>query len=557
MFNLKRFTNFLIFFLIISAQSLYPIGAPETMDTQWSFPVPVNSVNLIASSKGKTIKVVKTRSYSWGSTYNIVDSQKNVLAKVRMFSENQNLVAEIEAVVKGTYSYGVSLKGNNVRLLDSVYSEVGSNSAFYYPYNPNSTVQKNGGNRPSNGEISRGEFNKKGVLFIPGVILDKKVIANGDTSLYRVLVKGSTANKVVTFMRQKEIGLGRDTLTENITLNEGEKDFIKLVSSDSVKKIQTKKFGASKQINGTFVQIPFRGWGSSAEGEYLSNEVFSQMADTFSKSGVNHVQIRLNEPKAEIAQIFKNKGLTTHYYIFLGVARKRIINNESCYSLIGRNGPICVNDWLIKNSSNSGYYTPGNDSWALVDIRNPQYRAFLVDQAVYAIENGYEGIFYDGPQLWVDSKGRVGGRNTSYNISWYNARALLLKETKEAIRQKNSNAYLGILGNSYVDYQAKADYVLDEVVSWKEYTDKPSTRKFVYDPSLLDETLTKSKKVANNFVLGIKGNSASQVVSMQKVAKSKGIPVTAKYVDIGDFKAPYALEWLDVTAKVAKALSGN
>lgn len=89
----------------------------------------------------------------------------------------------------------------------------------------------------------------------------------------------------------------------------------------------------------------------------------------------------------------------------------------------------------------------------------------MIERAVEALKNGYEGIFMDCAFFWNMPNGHVGSDNADAAISHNHARHILLRAMKAAMSVLNPHARPGLLANRYMEYMHYADYVVREGTS--------------------------------------------------------------------------------------------
>lgn len=432
-----------------------PEVAPVPQD--WTLPLPMDQVRPHVLFDGQATVLQADPPQPWGRSYTVHQGGE-VVAALSLRTEGDDLVLELLSGRTGSVQYALYISSPRLRTLDLHTTEyIAGNERHYYPYDWTETVAEGWLDGPE--------------LVSPGVMVHDPsgswvVVAHHDTQLFKVDLRTEGSDKVARFFRQRESASGVDRATVSQLLHPGERDELRLTTSTSIRGIQRARLGSAQPMRGLITQVPHRGWGT--DGGTLSMASYDAIASRLADGGISHVQLRLNEPEAWVSDRFVQQGLTTHYYMFLGVARLRRVDGVYCYSIRFEDGDGCVDgtggseDWMLRDGGGDIYTTAINPSWAFVDLRVPAWRQVFVDRAVRAIERGYGGIFFDGPHLWtgasrdvfttgapsttrqtVPGDGVIGGVNAhGVGMSWYNARALLLREVRAAIRAESPDAAL-------------------------------------------------------------------------------------------------------------------
>ena len=523
----------------------------------------------------------------WGDSYEVAQGG-SIVGVVAIFTIDDEIVMELIARETGLFQYAMDVSASRIQTLDLDLTDHASGTVQrFYPYDWN--VPQATSPVPSD-------------LLVPGVRIRLDMvtpwvyIAHHDTQLYRVDVRESGADRVARFYRQHESLNNIDRTLYNLSMSSEEVDFLRLTTAESLRQVQQRRLGTNLPMSGLITQATHRGWGS--DDGYPSSDAYSVMAQRIAAGGIEHVQLRLNEPEGWVSDIFVTEGLTTHYYMFLGVARLRVVDGINCYSIRFADGAECIDgstgdrDWVLRDSNGDIYTVSVNPTWALVDLRVREHRQAFVDRAVRAVENGFSGIFFDGPQLWgggsrevftvgaetttlqlVPGDDSVGGPNTSgIGLSLYNARALLMRETRRAIREIAPGAIIGILGNEYVDFQASADYVLKEVTAWAEWPYHADPRCRVMDYGRMAAGV-ESEDFARLYqfyaplpVLAIKGNNADEINALHRLAVEHGVgshnygdsDTQLAYIGVGDFTSDnFATDYTAAWASVIEGVAGS
>ena len=557
-------------------------SSPTTVaPAPWSSRVGLDQLSPYVLFEGQATTIVAHGQEAWGQAYTVQQGGSTV-AVLSLYTDEAELVLELLVEEAGAFQYALYLESPRLRTLDVHTTDyISGNELHYYPYDWTHTWT----DRWAHTE-----------LISPGVLVHDPAgawvaVAHQDTQLFKVDLRTSGSDKQARFFRQIESASGVDRTLVTQVLQPGDRDQLRLTTADSVREIQRRRLGAARVIRGLMTQVPHRGWGS--DQGYLSAASYQAIATRLAEGQIEHVQLRLNEPEQWVSDIFTQEGLTTHYYMFLGVARLRRVDGVHCYSIRFEDGDACVDgtqgapDWMLRDANGDAYTPAVNPTWAFVDLRVDAYRQAFVDRATRAVERGFGGIFFDGPHLWtgasrdvftvgattttrvtVPGDGAIGGVN-GHNIamSWYNARSLLLREVRDEVRALDDNAYVGMLGNEYTDYQAAADYVLKEVTYWVDLADDPRCR--VLDYTAMGDALMQPDFAAlygfyaPQRVLGVKGNDPHAINQIHEDAAAAGVgshqhglPTQVKYIGVADFTGDayvpdYTIPWADTIKNVA------
>lgn len=241
------------------------------------------------------------------------------------------------------------------------------------------------------------------------------------------------------------------------------------------------------------------------------------------------VLARLALPTPEAARAIRRGGASPHYYMFLGALSYRDAD------------PAFRPEWRLIDSAGKPHMAPYSDKsdghWMFLDLTQKPARDFFVGRALEALDAGYEGIFMDGGFLWNMPNGLVGGDNPKAALSQYEARHILLRELRQAMRARRPDARLGILANRFAEYMHYADYVSREGTSlqWDRGQQPLHERVITYDPAGRATAGWQSRYgrlIVQPVILACKGPSAVLVRSCRQTI---GAPQAGFYYDSGDW----------------------
>lgn len=373
-------------------------------------------------------------------------------------------------------------------------------------------------------------------------------------------------NKLRTVLSQYD----GDLHTERYLLRRGGTISLDTSFSSNYGIAQSRRFGSysSPIMSGSLTHMQYRTWASPNFGldanqlEYVS----SNLAEN-----IDHVVYRAYAPTTEIAASFKDKGLKLYFYQFLGAVRFTGFSESGDLETIHGSLPY---DWYLYGTDSRTSFDSELQSaammaadmslstdelkdhggWLLLDIRRNEVREFLVSNAVEAIRNGWNGIFFDGPLDWLDDNLNSGGNGLANTyladerISWVEARNRLLIETKIAIRLENRDSILGVLapGIYATDIQNIADFTYRERINsnWVNIADDPRLRYSEVNRGISDFWETYSREyLRKNLYTSIKTANPTLARTGLKWFSDDSRRNSLKAYEYGDFRISDSFEY--------------
>lgn len=331
---------------------------------------------------------------------------------------------------------------------------------------------------------------------------------------------------------------GADAATPELRLAAGERSRLEVLLFSDLRSATRARSGTARRLQGRMMQIPFRGWTTAG----LTPQQYERAAQRL--QGVfDCIIVRETEIRDWLPPIFHRRGIRVLAYQYLGAWRR----GSSQVT------PEVERSWGLQGADGSLYTAPRspNGNWLLCDLRRPAVRRRFVEEALAAVEAGFDGVFLDGYPFWPDAAGRCGGSVPGAAQSLASARWLLLVETREAIRAANPNACLGVLANDYYDSLGAADLVLKEGMyfTWDGFAEEFSRRGTRIN-CLRDADYEEREApfVPTNLVYGAKGLSPLAVQSCFGFLRR---PTGLTYCEPGDFFPRQLDLWLDALRAIA------
>ena len=270
---------------------------------------------------------------------------------------------------------------------------------------------------------------------------------------------------------------GGDRATPELHLRAGETQKVVVKIYKDIEAVNQDRFGQHASMRGNMVGIFFleqaEDTGRENDGFYGASGI-AHCCRSFTSAeweltakkleGVFQYAILRDQISNSIAPIFHRRGMKIYHYEYLGAWRRHSPDVT----------PDIERNFSLHDTKGQLYMAPHSPDgvFLLVDIRRPEVRARLVEDARAAVRSGFDGVFLDGWPFWSDATGNIGGNVPSATESMAYARWLLLTETKKAIRAENPNATLGILTNNYYDSLGVGDWAMKEFMYGGWYTGK-------------------------------------------------------------------------------------
>jgi hypothetical protein len=467
-----------------------------------------------------------------------------VLASGVLRKTAKGLDLDVTAKLAGNFAIGQRVRAPVIQAIDGARTRYAagrnSNVERFYPYdwksgNHEGVAEQNGA---TESRKSKPATTVSVDLALPGVRVGQYyfVQASDELSLTEIVTSQRDAEARLLLTSAMPSPNGDDASTHR-TLRAGERVEMPVLVASDLKTVDDAKWGSSPPMAERVTDVPVKGW--SAEGYNLPADTYRMIAKQLAGS-FDGVILRTMAPEKWVADIFRQQGLRVYLYQYWAAAR--ILDNNGTL-------PRGVRpQWALHETGagNAGpaYTAPTpNGAWQLLDVRKPEVRAYFVQVARDVVANGWDGVFYDGPYFWADSKGRVGGAaeacprpGSADCISFSYARAKMLIDVKMAMLDIAPSAKLGVLvGIRYFDQLHIADYLLRENIniSWVTVTSDALTAEADYSPLLSQSWLINEMPyIKGNLFLG--GKSANPLIDKSEIYWADSAPKNIA-IDIGDF----------------------
>ncbi len=369
-------------------------------------------------------------------------------------------------------------------------------------------------------------------LAIPGVLAggDAYVVDTREMTA-AVLERGDDGRSRTLLLAHRYSNDGADAATPDLALKAGESIRMEVRVFDDLRAAARARGGSPRGIDGTMVQVAYRGWTAQTYGE----AEYAKIAETL--EGVyDWVLVREVDSHDWIPSILHERGLKALHYQYIGALRRHSDQvTDEMPQTIGMRG-----------AGGEVYTAPctPDANWLMGDIRRPEEREIFVENAVGAIEAGFDGIFLDGTIPWPDSTGRRGGNvpDAQHSLIW--AQWKLLSEIVAAVHEAHPDAVVGCLGNDYYDALGEADFVLKERMYFlwddfaRQFTDRATKTRMTLDVGF--ET-GEAPLYGAPLVYGVKGYSSIAVRSGMGFMRE---PTGRWYLGTGDHFPDTLDEWL-------------
>ena len=393
---------------------------------------------------------------------------------VQISRTSSRITVRLRASRDGAYSFGISLSTDELSLLDHgmtrrTCASLSEPTVVRYPYDWTT--------RDTSGNI----MSSRPRLIMPGLKVNGEIYVADTHELFSVKLDPCTNGKIRALMlAQRFYNDGGDRANTELHLRAGETREFTVRIYSSIEAVNRDRFGAHDQtMHGNMTELAFLEYAERAATE---NDTFfgpsgrtpccrALTADEWDLAArkmegvIRYVIIREQQSSSWIPPIFHKRGELVYHYQYLGALRRWTPEVT----------PEIERDFALRDVKGQVFASPHapDGNWLQVDVRRPEVRAVLVENARAAVRHGFDGIFLDGYPFWADATGDVGGNVPSATHSWAYARWLLLKEIKEAMRAENPKATLGILTNQYYDSLGLGDWGMKEFMYGSWYSDAP------------------------------------------------------------------------------------
>jgi len=482
-------------------------------------------------------------------------------AAVQISRTASEITAVFQAPRAGIYSFGISISATELTPLvpgmrQHNCSSVTQPVVLRYPYDWTAHDFK------SNILSSRPR------LVMPGLNVDGQTYLANTHELFSLRLEPCKAGQIrALLLAHRFFNDGGDRATPELNLRAGEtRKFVVQIYKD-IKAANRDRFGEhDPTMRGNMVGIFFLeqaedtgrendGFYSASGSTHCCRSFTPEEWELTARKlqGVFQYAILRDQISRSIAPIFHRHEVKIYHYEYLGAWRRHSAEVT----------PEVEQNFALRDVNGQMYMAPRspNGVFLLVDIRKPEVRARLVEDARTAVRAGFDGIFLDGWPFWSDATGDVGGNVPSATESLAYARWLLLRETEKAIREENPKATLGILTNHYYDTLGVGDWGMKEFMYGSWYTVErasgndlvghyqPATGTVVRQGSGNGYEEEEAPYIPGPIAYGAKGFSPVAVQSSLHFIRH---PTGLYYTDLGQFPAAALEKYLDDIVAVFK-----
>jgi len=455
-------------------------------------------------------------------------------APVRMERAEDRITLEFEAPADGVYRVGLAIIADSVTPLapgleEHAAADLAEPVTLRYPYDWTYVGKRNVLNMPR--------------LALPGVVADGQAYVLDTREMTAITLEaippvGGTRVRAL-LLATRYLNDGADAATPDLALQAEESVRLDLQVYDGLRAAAEGRAGTPRPIDGTMLQVAYRGWTAQSYGEAEYARIAGALAGVY-----DWVIVREIGTHPWIPPILHEHGLKAMAYQYIGALRRHSdqVTDET---------PAAIG---ITGSGGEQYTAPytADGPWLLADIRRPEVRENFVRNAVEAVEAGFDGIFLDGTIPWPDSAGRRGGSvpGTEHSLLW--AHWTLLREIVAAVHEADPDAIVGCLGNDYYDALGEADFVLKERMyfAWdkfaREFVDRNTKVQAILD--VAQET-GETPLVGTRVAYGVKGYSPVSVRTARGFVRE---PTGLWYLGTGDHSPELLGEWLETVVELAR-----
>lgn len=463
--------------------------------------------------------------------YLALDGAEIDAAPVRMERVGDRITLAFEAPADGVYRVGLAVVADEVTPLapgleEYAAADLAEALTLRYPYDWTYVGRRNVLNFPR--------------LAIPGVMAGGQAFVLETREMTAVTLEASAQGGVrALLLAHSYYNDGADAATADLALKAGESVRLEVRLFDGLRAAAEGRAGTHRPIDGTMLQVAYRGWTAMSYGEAEYTRIAEAVGGVY-----DWIIAREAGTHAWIPPILHERGLKTMAYQYIGALRRYSDQvTEEMPETIGMRG-----------SGGEVYtapYTP-DGPWLLADIRRAEVREVFVRRAVEAIEAGFDGIFLDGTIAWPDSAGRRGGSAPGADHSLLWAHWMLLREIVAAVHEADPDAVVGCLGNDYYDALGEADFVLKERMyfAWDDFA-----REFVDRSTKVQATLDVAQEVGETplvgtqLAYGVKGYSPIALRTARGLVRE---PTGLWYLGTGDHMPELLDEWLATMVEHAR-----
>lgn len=442
---------------------------------------------------------------------------------VRMDRAGDRITLAFEAPADGVYRIGLAIIGESLTPLAPGLAEYAAADlveplTLPYPYDWSYVGKRNVLNYPR--------------LALPGVLAEGQVYVLDTRELTAAVLESTEDGRIrALLLAHRYLNDGADAATPDLVLRAGDSVNLDVQVFDGLRAAAEGRTTPPRSIEGTMVQVAYRGWIGQVYGESEYARVAEALGGVY-----DWVIVREVGTHDWIPPILHQRGLKAMAYQYIGALRRYSSQvTEEMPETIG-----------IRGAGGEVYtapYTP-DGPWLLADIRRADVREFFVQRVVAAIDAGFDGIFLDGTIFWPDSTGRRGGDvpGAEHSLAW--AHWKLLSEITAAVHAADPEAVVGCLGNDYYDALGETDFVLKERMyfAWdefaREFPDRKTKLQAVQD--VAHET-GESPLVGTHLAYGVKGYSSIAVRTGMGLVRQ---PTGLWYLGTGDHTPGTLDQWL-------------
>ena len=402
---------------------------------------------------------------------------------------------DITAKAAGSFAIGQRVRAPVIQAIDGARTRYStgrdSETERFYPYNWKS------GNYEGVAEQNAATANRNSKpattvsvdLALPGVLVGRYyfVQASDELSLTDIVTSKGDA-EVRLMLTSAAPSPNGDDGSIHRSLQAGERVELPVLVATDLKTIDDEKWGSSPPMSERMADVPFKEW--AAEGHNLSPETYRMIAKQLA-GGFDSIVLRTMAPEKWVADIFKAQGLRVYLYQYW--AAVRFLDKKGHPAARRQAGMGAARD---RNRQCRPRLYCADAEWRVAIARCQKtggarlFRAGRQGCGRQWLGRGVlRRLLFLGRRQGPGRRrhGALPAVGDADCISFAYGRAKMLLEVKQAIKQVNPAAKLGVLsGLRYVDQLHIADYVSREAVNvgWVKLVSQPFANKAEYGPRL-------------------------------------------------------------------------
>lgn len=440
--------------------------------------------------------------------------------------------ASMTARKDGTYRFGIAISSPEIALLGPGTPKYTCESlkerlTVRYPYDWTWRSPSTKGN----------VLNARPRLIMPGIRAADRLYVFDTRELFSVTLEPCGAGNAIRalLLAHRVDNDGADRATSELKLHKGERADVALQIYPDIAAANRARFGEHNRMQGVTTQPAYREWTT----EPLTEEAYDKIGRGLGGGLYQFIVVREVSAPDWIPRALHKHGLLAIAYQYMGALRRHSAQvTPEIQAEIG-----------MTDAKGQLYTAPTalNGNWLLGDIRRPEVRARFVNNARMAVRAGFDGVFLDGYPFWADATGAVGGNVPGATHSLAYARWQLLHEMKQAMREENPKATLGVLSNQYFDSLGEADWCVKERMYFQ--WDTGNGRTGVKIQKIFDRAFEEDETPYSAGTMGY-GAKGFDPIPVQSAIHFVEHPTGLTHTDASDFPERELDQWIETEKNV-------